>query len=118
MPPPGRLQQVHHAAGLMHQMRLGGRVSLFNYNPSIAGGALGRRFSKGPLAPHRRRRAGTGVRGSWGDRQLASWTGAQGQGVHRGGSVASAPTIARGSKEGRKRLLEEMSAQFNKRHRA
>jgi len=29
-----------HAAGTMFQMRQGGRVSLFNYNPSIAGGKV------------------------------------------------------------------------------
>lgn len=115
MPPPGRLHQVHHAAGLMHHMRLGGKVSLFNYNPSIAGGAIGRRFSKSPLAHHRRRRVGTGVRASWGDRQLASAVGAQGQGLGKAGS--SAATVARGAKESRKRLLEEMSAHFNKRGR-
>lgn len=116
MPVPGRLQQVHHAAGIMHQMRHGGRVSLFNYNPSIAGGAIGRRFTKSALAPHRRRRTGAGVRGSWGDRQLASWTGAQGQGI--AGRSGGAPSATRGSKESRKRVLAEMSSLFNKRHRA
>lgn len=116
MPPPSRFHQVHHAAGVMHSMRHGGKVSLFNYNPSIAGGALGRRFSKSPLSSHRRRRMGTSVRSSWGDRQLASWTGAQGQGVATGGAMTQA-TAARGAKESRKRLLEEMSAHFNKRSR-
>lgn len=115
MPPPGRLHQVHHAAGLMHHMRLGGKVSLFNYNPSIAGGALGRRFSKSPLSSHRRRRMGTSVRASWGDRQLAAAVGAQGQGLGKG--VSSQATAARGAKESRKRLLEEMGAHFNKRAR-
>jgi hypothetical protein len=99
--------------GHMHKLRTGGKVSLFNYNPSIAGGKImTKRFS-------RRHRLGMIGRG-WQEKQLAQFTGAQGQGLTAPGSHArmgmgTAPAHAQ--KEGRKRILDAMNAQFAKRAR-
>jgi len=100
--------------GKMHKLRTGGAVSLFNYNPSIAGGKImTKRYA-------RRHRMGTVGRGCWPEKQLAQWTSAQGQGLTAPGSHARmgmgvAPASAQ--KEGRKRILDQLGAQFAKRSR-
>lgn len=100
--------------GGMYKMRTGGAVTLFNYNPSIAGGKImTKRYA-------RRHRMGTIGRGTWQEKQLAQFTGAQGQGLTAPGSHArsgmgTAPAAAQ--KEGRKRILDQLSAQFAKRAR-
>lgn len=100
--------------GHMHRFRTGGKVSLFNYNPSIAGGKImTKRYG-------RRHRMGTIGRGAWQEKQLAQFTGAQGQGLTAPGSharVGMGAAPAHVQKEGRKRVLEAMNAQFAKRAR-
>lgn len=96
--------------GRMHSIRSGGRVSLFNYNPSIAGGAIQvKRFGR---AHH----MGQPLR-NYQEKHMASMIGAQGQGLMAPGSHAHA---AKGGtvKDGRKRILEGLSAQFAKKIRS
>lgn len=100
--------------GAMHKMRTGGAVSLFNYNPSIAGGKImTKRYG-------RRHRMGVIGRGAWQEKQLAQFTGAQGQGLTAPGSharVGMGTAPAQAQKDGRKRILDQLGAQFAKRAR-
>jgi hypothetical protein len=85
-------------------------VSLFNYNPSIAGGKIAvKRFGR---AHH----MGRPLR-NYQEKHMASMVGAQGQGLMAPGSHAHAK--GGGSvKEGRKRIMEGLAAQFAKRMRS
>lgn len=96
----------HSNVGRMHSIRCGGRVSLFNYNPSIAGGKIAvKRFGRAHYM-------GVPMR-NFQEKHLASMIGAQGQGMMAPGSHAS--SVRGGTlKEGRKRILEGLSAQFAK----
>ena len=99
-----------HTAGKMHGIRKGGKVSLFNYVPSIAGGAIGlRRFGR---AHH----LGVPMR-NWHQKHMAAMVGAaDGGGLHAPGSGARMGMgVASTMKEGRKRVLDAVRDQFNKR---
>lgn len=94
----------------MHRLRTGGAVSLFNYNPSIAGGKIAiKRFG-------RRHRMGHVGRGAWQEKHLAQMVGAQAQGagLYAPGNHARVG-MGESVKDGRKRILEAMSNQFAKR---
>lgn len=97
-----------HHAGRMHGIRKGGKVSLFNYNPSIAGGAIGlRRFDK-------QHHLGVPCR-NWQQKHMAAMVGAAegGGGLHAPGSGAR---MGMGGKVGdRKRVLDMVKEQLNKR---
>lgn len=85
-------------------------MSLFNYNPSIAGGKIAvKRFSR---AHH----LGRPLR-NYQEKHMASMIGAQGQGLMAPGSHAHA---SKGGtvKEGRKRILEGLASQFAKKVRS
>lgn len=99
-----------HTAGRMHGVRKGGKVSLFNYTPSIAGGVIGiKRFG-------RYHKLGMPCK-NWKDTHMASMVGAaSGGGLHAPGSGARMGMgIGSSVKEGRKRILEGIREQFNKR---
>lgn len=94
-------------------IRKGGRVSLFNYNPSIAGGKIAiKRFGR---AHH----LGRPMR-NFQERHMMSMIGAQGQGLTTPGVMGKSlgDSNAKSIKEGRKRILEQIGAQMNKRVRA
>ena len=100
--------------GKMHNIRKGGRVTLFNYNPSIAGGKIAvKRFG-------RAHRLG-GVMKNWAGKHMASMIGAQGQGLmppgHHAATRGGALSHGENMREGRKRILAGLGAQFNKRLR-
>lgn len=103
---PIRRNNKHGNTGKMHSIRSGGRVSLFNYNPSIAGGKIAvKRFGRAHYM-------GVPMR-NWQEKHLASMIGAQGQGLMAPGSHAAS---MRGGavKDSRKRILDGLSAQFSK----
>lgn len=100
----------------MHSLRTGGRVSLFNYNPSIAGGKIAiKRFGR---AHH----MGRPLRHN-AQKHMVSIVGAEGQGLvapgshARSGMGAEAPSAIHSLKEGRKRVLDAIHDQFAKRAR-
>lgn len=112
---PIRRKNVHsHLANRMHGLRHGGRVTLFNYNPSVAGGKIAvKRF-------HKSHHLGPVMRGgdAWQKKHMATIVGAQGAGLVAPGShmrsgmgVGGMP----GVKDSRKRILEEMNHHFQKR---
>lgn len=85
-------------------------MSLFNYNPSIAGGKI--QIKRYTRAHH----LGRPLR-NYQEKHLASMIGAQGQGLMTPGSHAHA--MKGGTvKEGRKRILDGLSAQFAKKIRS
>jgi hypothetical protein len=93
----------------MHMIKKGGRVSLFNYNPSIAGGKIAiKRFHLG--RPMR----------NWQEKHLVSMIGAQGQGLTAPGVHGKGLGDSHGKsiKEGRKRILDQIGAQMSKRMKA
>ncbi len=99
--------------GKMHSMRTGGRVSLFNYNPSIAGGKIAvKRF-------HRSHYLGVPMR-NWRQQHMGQMVAASdGKGLHAPGSGArSGMGVADMVKAGRKRILGAIGEQFSKRARA
>lgn len=107
-------KNIHrHHAGRMHGIRKGGKVSLFNYVPSIAGGMIGlRRYGR----PHH---LGVPCR-NWHQKHMAAMAGAaDGGGLHAPGSGARMG-MGMGStlKEGRKRVLDAVREQFAKRVKA
>lgn len=106
---PVRRRNHHdHLANRMHKLRKGGRVTLFNYNPSIAGGKIAvKRF-------HRAHHLGMPLR-NWKEKHMASIVGAQGQGLVAPGSHARTGMGMPGVKDSRKRILEEMQQHFSKR---
>lgn len=106
---PIRRKSDRRNVGKMHLIRSGGRVSLFNYNPSIAGGKIAvKRFGR---AHH----LGRPLR-NYQEKHFASMVGAQGQGLVAPGSHARVGMGATASmKEGRKRILDALSTQFAKR---
>lgn len=109
---PIRRRNVRSNVGKMHAMRTGGRVSLFNYNPSIAGGKIAiKRFGR---AHH----LGMPMR-NWQEKHMASMVGAAsgGGGLMAPGSHAHA-SKGGSLKEGRKRILDGLAAQFAKKIRS
>lgn len=92
-------------------MRMGGRVSLFNYNPSIAGGVIAvKRYGRvHPLGQVLRKDA---------QRTMTNIIGAEGAGLknpghHVGAMMGVAPASSNHhSNEHRKRVREAMEKQF------
>ncbi len=110
---PVRRKSERSNVGKMHLIRKGGRVTLFNYNPSIAGGKIAiKRFG-------RAHRLGRPLR-NFQEKHLMSMIGAQGQGLTAPGVHAKGLGDSHGKsmKEGRKRILEQIGAQMSKRMRA
>lgn len=95
----------------MFNHRMGGRVTLFNFNPSIAGGKIGvKRF-------HHAHHMGRIIRGN-GQKAMTNIQGAEGTGLmnpgmsatHRAGMMGVAPpTSMHADKEGRKRVFESIA---------
>lgn len=92
----------------MFTKRMGGRVSLFNYNPSIAGGKIGvKRFQN---AHHMGR-----ILRKDAQRNMTSIQGAEGSGLatpgsHIGGMMgATPPSSTHGSDSDRKRIFSAIS---------
>lgn len=101
----------HPAAPRTHNIRMGGRVSLFNYNPSIAGGAISvKRYTNA-------HRLGKVLRKD-AQRTMTNIIGAEGAGIknpghHVGAMMGVAPASSNHhSNEHRKRVREAMEKQF------
>lgn len=107
---PVRRKGERQSVGKMHLIRKGGRVTLFNYNPSIAGGKIAiKRFGR---AHH----LGRPMR-NFAEKHMMSMIGAQGQGLTTPGVMGKSlgDSHTKSIKDGRKRILEQIGAQMNKR---
>lgn len=109
---PLRRKSGRSNVGKMHSIVKGGRVSLFNYNPSIAGGKIAvKRFGRAHYL-------GRPLR-NWQERHLTSMIGAQGQGLTAPGvhGKGLGDSYGKTIKEGRKRILDQIEAVMSKRMR-
>ena len=102
----------HPAAPRTHSMRFGGRVTLFNYNPSIAGGAIAvKRY-------HDAHRLGRVMR-KHAEKAMVPMIGAEGAGMknpghHIGGMMGLPPSSSTHHKhERQKRVREAIEKQFS-----
>jgi hypothetical protein len=103
----------HPAAPRTHGMRFGGRVTLFNYNPSIAGGAISvKRY-------HNAHRLGKMMR-QHAEKAMVPMIGAEGAGMkahkadHIGGMMGLPPSSSTHHKrERQKRVREAIEKQFS-----
>lgn len=95
-------------AGAMFGKRMGGRVSLFNYNPSIAGGKIGvRRFKNahrmGKILPGNIQKVMTNIQGAEG-------SGLAAPGMHVGGIMGAVPPTSLHHKASeKKRIFDSIS---------
>lgn len=105
---PVHRRNARGSVSAMFNHRMGGRVSLFNYNPSIAGGKIGvKRYHsahyKGRVLRANRQKGMTAIQGAEG-------SGLATPGHHVGGVMAAPPmTSTHADKASRKRVFDAIA---------
>jgi hypothetical protein len=105
---PVHRRNARGSVSAMFNHRMGGRVTLFNYNPSIAGGKIGvKRFHtahhKGRILRANRQKGMTAIQGAEGS-GLAC-----GQGVTGGVMAASPVSSTHGDRASKKRVFDAIA---------